>query len=183
VRKFSVLMITALLLSGCSTGKQSQTTALGVIPSCDEIDTSKETSEELKMSCLDGSSEINYHSIKGPIIINVWASWCTGCKEEMPYFVDLYANPIFKSGEIKLLGIDVDEKNADSGPNFIKSFGMSWPHLEDTDGRSKTVFGPGVPVTWFIDSSGKAVGKKIGAYFSKEQLFIQAGKLFGVKFE
>ena len=181
MRKFSLLVITALLLSGCSTGEQSETTALGVIPSCDEIDTSKKTSEELKMSCLDSSSEINYHSIKGPIVINVWASWCTGCKEEMPYFIDLYANPIFKSGEIKLLGIDVDEKNADSGPNFIKSHGMSWPHLEDTDSRSKLVFGPGVPVTYFLDKSGEVIHKHIGAYRSKSQLYEAVEKYFAVK--
>jgi thiol-disulfide isomerase/thioredoxin len=181
VRKFSVLIITALLLSGCSTGEQSQTAALGVIPSCDQIDISKETIEELKMACLDGSSEINYHSIKGPIIINVWASWCTGCKEEMPYFVDLYANPIFKSGQIKLLGIDVDEKNANSGPNFIKSHGMSWPHLEDTDSRTKLVFGPGVPVTYFLDKSGEVIHKYIGAYRSKSQLYEAVEKYFQVK--
>ena len=181
MRKFSLLVITALLLSGCSTGEQPPTAAPGVIPSCDEIDTSKETSEELKMACLDSSSEINYHSIKGPIIINVWASWCTGCKEEMPYFVDLYANLIFKSGEIKLLGIDVDEKNADSGPNFIKSHGMSWPHLEDTDSRSKLVFGPGVPVTYFLDKSGEVIHKHIGAYRSKSQLYEAVEKYFEVK--
>jgi cytochrome c biogenesis protein CcmG/thiol:disulfide interchange protein DsbE len=181
VRKFSLLVITALLISSCSTGEQSQTAALGVIPSCDELDTSKKTSEELKMSCIDGSSEINYHAIKGPIIINVWASWCTGCKEEMPYFVDLYANPMFKSSEIKLLGIDVDEKNADSGPNFIKSYGMSWPHLEDTDGRSKLVFGPGVPVTYFLDKSGEVIHKHIGAYRSKSQLREAVEKYFEVK--
>ena len=181
MRKFSLLVITALLLSGCSTGEQSQTAALGVITSCDEIDTSKETSEELKLSCIDGSSEINYHSIKGPIVINVWASWCTGCKEEMPYFVDLYANSIFKSSEIKLLGVDVDEKNADSGPNFIKSHGMSWPHLEDTDSRSKLIFGPGVPVTYFLDKSGEVIHKHIGAYRSKSQLYEAVEKYFEVK--
>ncbi len=179
--KLSLLVMTALLLSGCSTGERSQTAALGVIPSCDEIDTSKKTSEELKMSCLDNSSEINYYSIKGPIVINVWASWCTGCKEEMPYFVDLYAHPIFKSGEIKLLGIDVDEKDADSGPNFIKSHGMSWPHLEDTDSRSKLVFGPGVPVTYFLDKSGEVIHKHIGAYRSKSQLYEAVEKYFEVK--
>jgi len=181
VRKLSLLIVTTLLLSGCSTGEQSPIAAPGVIPSCDEIDTSKKTSEELKMSCLDSSSEINYHSIKGSIIINVWASWCTGCKEEMPYFVDLYANPVFKNGEIKLLGIDVDEKNADSGPNFIKSHGMSWPHLEDTDSRSKLVFGPGVPVTYFLDKSGAVIHKHIGAYRSKSQLYKAVEKYFEVK--
>jgi cytochrome c biogenesis protein CcmG/thiol:disulfide interchange protein DsbE len=182
VRKFSSLIITALLLSSCSTGERIPTSALGVIPSCDEIDVSKETSGKLIMACLDNSSEINYYSIKGPIIVNVWASWCTGCKEEMPYFVDLYANPIFKSGEIKLLGIDVDEKNADSGPNFIKSYGMSWPHLVDTDGRSKLVFGPGVPVTYFLDKGGEVIHKHIGAYRSKSQLYEAVKKYFEVKF-
>ena len=181
MRKFSVLIVTALLLSSCSTGEQLPTAAPGVIPNCDLIDTSKVSEKSLQMTCLDGSSEINYHSIKGPIIINVWASWCTGCKEEMPYFVDLYANPIFKSGEIKLLGIDVDEKNADSGPNFIKSHGMSWPHLEDTDSRSKLVFGPGVPVTYFLDKSGEVIYKYIGAYRSKSQLYDAVEKYFQVK--
>ena len=181
MRKFSLLIVTALLLSGCSTGEQLPTAAPGVIPSCDQIDTSKETSEVLKMACLDSSSEINYHSIKGPIIINVWASWCTGCKEEMPYFVDLYTNPVFQTGKIKLLGIDVDEKNSDSGPNFIKSHGMRWPHLEDTDSRSKLFFGPGVPVTYFLDKSGVVIHKHIGAYRSKSQLYEAVEKYFEVK--
>ena len=181
MRKLSLLIVITLLLSGCSTGEKTPTLALGDIPSCDQIDTSKVTKKTLQMNCLDGSSAINFHSIKGPIIINVWASWCEGCKEEMPYFIDLYANPVFKSGEIKLLGIDVDEKNADSGPNFIKSYGMSWPHLEDVDGRSKIVFGPGVPATYFLDKNGEIIHKHIGAFLSKAQLYEAVEKFFEVK--
>jgi cytochrome c biogenesis protein CcmG, thiol:disulfide interchange protein DsbE len=181
VRKLSLLIFITLLLSGCSTGEKTPTLALGDIPSCDQIDTSKVTKKTLQMNCLDDSSTINFHSIKGPIIVNVWASWCEGCKEEMPYFIDLYANPVFKNGEIKLLGIDVDEKNADSGPNFIKSYGMRWPHLEDLDGRSKIVFGPGVPVTYFIDKNGEIINKHIGAFLSKAQLYEGVEKYFEVK--
>ena len=181
MRKLSLLIVITLLLSSCSTGEKKLTAALGDIPSCDQIDTSKVTEKTLQMPCLDGLSEINFHSIKGPIIVNVWASWCEGCKEEMPYFIDLYANPVFKSGEIKLLGIDVDEKNADSGPNFIKSYGMSWPHLEDVDGRSKIVFGPGVPVTYFLDKNGEIIHKHIGAFLSKAQLYEAVEKYFEVK--
>ncbi len=181
MRKLSLLIDITLLLSGCSTGGKTPTLALGDIPSCDQIDTSKVTKKTLQMNCLDGSSVINFHSIKGPIIINVWASWCEGCKEEMPYFIDLYANPVFKNGEIKLLGIDVDEKNADSGPYFIKSFGMRWPHLEDVDGRSKIVFGPGVPVTYFLDKHGEIIHKHIGAFLSKAQLYEAVEKYFEVK--
>ena len=181
MRKLSLLVVITLLLSGCSTGEKTPTLALGDIPSCDQIDTSKVTTKKLQMQCLDGSSNINFYSIKGPLIINIWASWCEGCKEEMPYFIDLYANPVFKSGEIKLLGIDVDEKNADSGPDFIKSYGMSWPHLEDVDGRSKLVFGPGVPVTYFLDKRGEIIHKHIGAFLSKTQLYEAVKKYFEVK--
>ena len=181
MRKPSLLIVITLLLSSCSTGEKTPTAALGDIPSCDQIDTSKVSKKSLQMPCLDGSSTVNFHSIKGPIIINVWASWCEGCREEMPYFIDLYANPVFKTGEIKLLGIDVDEKNADSGPNFIKSYGMSWPHLEDVDGRSKIVFGPGVPVTYFLDITGEIIHKHIGAFLSKAQLYEAVEKYFEVK--
>ena len=181
MRKLSLLIVITLLLSGCSTGEKTPTLTPGDIPSCDQIDTSKVTKKTLQMQCLDGSLNINFHSIKGPLIINVWASWCEGCKEEMPYFVDLYAKAIFRSGEIKLLGIDVDEKNADSGPNFIKSHGMSWPHLEDTDSRSKLVFGPGVRLTYFLDKSGEVIHKHIGAYRSKSQLYEAVEKYFKVK--
>ena len=181
MRKLSLLIVITLLLSGCSTGEKTLTAALGDIPSCDQIDTSKVTKQTLHMNCLDGLSVINFHSIKGPIIVNVWASWCEGCREEMPYFIDLYANPLFKNGEIKLLGIDVDEKNADSGPNFVKSYGMSWPHLEDVDGRSKLVFGPGVPVTYFLDNTGEIIHKHIGAFLSKAQLYEAVEKYFEVK--
>ena len=177
----SLLIVISLLLSGCSTGEVAPSVALGSIPSCNQIDTSKVSEESLQMPCLDGFSTINFHSIKGPLIINVWASWCEGCKEEMPYFIDLYANPVFKNSEIKLLGIDVDEKNAESGPNFIKSYGMSWPHLEDVDGRSKIVFGPGVPVTYFLDNTGEIIHKHIGAFLSKAQLYEAVEKYFKVK--
>jgi thiol-disulfide isomerase/thioredoxin len=174
-------MVITLLLSGCSTGEKAPTASLGNIPSCDQIDTSKVTKKTLQMNCLDGSSVINFHSIKGPIIVNVWASWCEGCKEEMPYFIDLYSNSIFQTDKIKLLGIDVDEKNAESGPNFIKAYGMSWPHLEDVDGRSKLVFGPGVPVTYFLDNTGEIIHKHLGTFLSKAQLYEAVEKYFKVK--
>lgn len=153
----------------------------GVIPNCDQIDTSIISNKELSLNCLDSSSQINFHSIKGPIVVNVWGSWCEGCQEEMPYFIDLYANPIFQSGQVKLLGVDVEESSKDAAPRFIKAYGMSWPHLVDSDGRSKGLFGLGVPVTWFINERGEVVDRKIGAYLNKDELFTQVEKAFGVK--
>lgn len=180
MKRFALLTIFSLLLTSCG-GNANQMLNQGFVPNCDQIDTSIISNKELNLNCLDNSSQINFHSIKGPIVVNVWGSWCEGCKEEMPYFIDLYASPNFKSGEIKLLGVDVEENSKDAATRFIKAYGMSWPHLVDSDGRSKGLFGLGVPVTWFIDERGEAVDKKIGAYLNKDELFTQVEKAFGVK--
>ena len=180
MKRFALLTIFSLLLTSCG-GNANQMLNQGFVLNCDQIDTSIISNKELSLDCLDNSSQINFHSIKGPIVVNVWGSWCEGCKEEMPYFIDLYASPIFKSGEIKLLGVDVEESSKDAATRFIKAYGMSWPHLVDSDGRSKGLFGLGVPVTWFIDERGEVVDKKIGAYLNKDELFTQVEKAFGVK--
>ena len=181
MKRFSLIIASLFLLTSCSTGELPQTLTPGSIPSCDQIDVTKTTTEKLEMPCLDGSSVINFHTIKGPIIINVWGSWCEGCREEMPYLVDLYATETFTSGKIKLLGIDVDESSLDAGPNFIKSHSMTWPHLLDIDSKSKFVFGMGVPVTWFIDANGEVIYKHVGSYRAKEELYQQVEKYFKVK--
>ena len=181
MKKLLITITSVLLITSCSTSQPLQTKTLGSVPSCDQIDISKVSDKKLEMPCLDGSSIINFYSIKGPIIINVWGSWCEGCREEMPYLVDLYATEAFKSGEIKLLGIDVEESTLEAGPNFIKSHSMTWPHLLDIDSKSKFVFGMGVPVTWFIDANGDVIYKHIGAYRAKKELYDQVEKYFKVK--
>jgi thiol-disulfide isomerase/thioredoxin len=181
VKKLLIIITSVLLITSCSTSEPLQTKTLGSVPSCDQIDISKVSDKKLEMPCLDGSSIINFNSIKGPIIINVWGSWCEGCREEMPYLVDLYATEVFTSGKIKLLGIDVEESTLEAGPNFIKSHSMTWPHLLDIDSKSKFVFGMGVPVTWFIDANGDVIYKHIGAYRAKKELYDQVEKYFKVK--
>ena len=179
MKRLLILLITTLLLSGCTS--PAKVSAPGVVTSCDEIRLLESAEKSALMGCLDGSSEINFHQIKGPLLINVWGSWCEGCKQEMPYFVELYQSPLFASGQIQMLGVNVEEKSKEDAINYIEKSGMSWPNLNDVSGISKSIFGPGVPVTWFIDENGKAIDIKIGAYTNKKQLFNQVEKAFGVK--
>ena len=173
------LLITVLLISGCTL--PTKVSAPGVVTSCDQIRLLESANKSVLMGCLDGLSEINFHQLKGPLLINVWGSWCEGCRQEMTYFVELYQNPLFKSGQIQMLGVNVEEKSKEDAIDYIQKSGMSWPNLEDTSGISKSIFGLGVPVTWFIDENGKAIDIKIGAYTNKNQLFNQVEKAFGVQ--
>jgi len=179
VKKISILLITTLLISSCSSGTQES--SLGFMPDCDQIKLLDTADKSTVMPCLGGEVSINFHQLKGPMVINVWGSWCEGCKEEMPYFVDLYKTASFESGQIQLLGINVEESSKVEAIEYIKKSDMSWPHLEDLVGISKSIFGPGVPVTWFVNEAGENVGTKIGAYKNKDQLFEQVEKAFGIK--
>jgi cytochrome c biogenesis protein CcmG, thiol:disulfide interchange protein DsbE len=179
MKKLLSLLIITLLISACTS--PTKVSAPGVVASCDQIKLLESADKSVLMGCLDGLGEINFHQLKGPLLMNVWGSWCEGCKQEMPYFVELYQNPLFKSGQIQILGINVEEKSKDDAIQYIKKSGMSWPNLEDTNGISKSIFGPGVPVTWFIDENGKTIDIKIGAYANKKQLLNQVEKAFGVK--
>ena len=179
MRKLSILLIMTLLMTGCTSA--TKVNSPGFVAPCDQIKLAESAEKSVMLSCLDGSGEINFHQLKGPLLISVWGSWCEGCKQEMPYFVELYQNPLFKSGQIQMLGINVEEKSKDDAIEYIQKSGMNWPNLEDKNGISKSIFGPGVPVTWFIDENGKTVETKIGAYTNKKQLFNQIEKAFGVK--
>jgi thiol-disulfide isomerase/thioredoxin len=178
MKRISLLFVCTLLLSSCTSTPKLD--GNGVIPGCDEIRVGVASDKKLDLPCLDGSTSIDFHQITGPIVINIWGSWCEGCRQEMPYFIDLYATPSFMSGQIQLLGIGVEENSPTSGPDYIKQSGMSWPHLNDVNDQTKAIFGPGVPVTWFIDSQGVVVEKHIGAYQNKQQLFDQVEKAFGI---
>ena len=179
MKKLLGLLITTLLISGCTS--PTEVSAPGVVTSCDQIRLLESANKSALMGCLDGSGEIDFHQLKGPLLINVWGSWCEGCKQEMPYFVELYQNPLFKNGQIQMLGVNVEEKSKEDAIDYIQKSGMSWPNLEDTSEISKSIFGPGVPVTWFIDENGKTIDIKIGAYTNKKQLFNQVEKAFGIK--
>ena len=176
MKKILILLL-ALSLTGCSSVTKT-VTAKGEVVDCAEVDYVAANPGETLLNCLTGTEKISVESLRGPLILNVWGSWCGPCKQEMPYFVELNDQA---KGKVKLLGIAVEEAKSQDSKDFIISNGMTWPNLYDAKGITRANFGMGVPITWFIDKEGKNVGTKIGAYTNKQQLFDQVEKAFGVK--
>jgi hypothetical protein len=83
--------------------------------------------------------------------------------------------------QIQLIGIDVEEKRIEDGRMFARTHGIMWPNLYDAEGVTRSHFGMGVPVTWFIDSDGKVLYKKIGPFESTEELRVMTFKYFGLR--
>ena len=175
MKAISVLIISTILLSSCGTGAPKNVAA-GKIVSCSVIPTDSSKTSGTSLTCIDGNSKVLLESIKGPAVINVWGSWCVPCRDEMSFLRELAA-----TGKVQIIGIDVEEADMESARKFVIEQGMTWPNLYDKDGSTKSSFGMGVPVTWYLDSKGEVAYKHVGVLKSKEQLFSEVEKYLGVK--
>ena len=175
MKAIATLLVSIFLLTSC--GSQTpKSLGNGKVISCSTIATDSSKTSGTTLDCLDGNSEILLESIKGPAVINVWGSWCIPCRQEMPFLRELAA-----TGKVKIIGIDVEEKNMEAARKFIVDQGMTWPNLYDKDGSTKSTFGMGVPITWYLDLDGKVVYRHIGVLKSKNQLFSEVEKYLGIK--
>ena len=171
-----LILLLALSLTGCSS--VTKTVALkGEVVDCAEVDYVAANPGDTLLKCLTGSQKISVESLRGPLILNVWGSWCGPCEQEMPYFVEFNDQA---KGKVKLLGIAVEEAKAQDSKDFITANGITWPNLYDAKGVTRSTFGMGVPVTWFIDEQGTVVYKHVGVINSTAELIDLTNKYLKV---
>lgn len=166
-----ISLIIMALLSPSAAHASSQTVA-----SCSSISINKSIVKGISLPCLDNKSKVIYQSIKGPVLVNVFGSWCEPCNQEIPHFLELQA-----LHKVAIVGIDVEERNMQAGRDFVLKKKMTWPILFDVTSVTRGIFGLGVPVTWFIDAKGKVVYKQIGLITSTSQLKSEVTKYLKVK--
>jgi len=170
------LIVCVLVLSGCSSTEP--VAQKGEVISCESVTIDKSVVKGITLECVDGSPGAIAESLRGPMILNVWGSWCTACLDEMPEFVSFYSKA---KGKVQLVGVAVEEASSANSQRFIKENGMTWPNYYDRDSKTRGYFGMGVPVTLFIDASGATVFKKIGVIKSVDELAELTEKYLGVK--
>ena len=169
-------IVAVLLLSGCSSTEPVAQNSQVI--SCESVTTDKSVVKGIALECVDGSPGAIIESLRGPMVLNVWGSWCTTCLDEMPEFVSFYSKA---KGKVQLVGVAVEEAAPANSQRFIKENGMTWPNFYDRENETRAYFGMGVPVTLFIDASGNTVYKKIGVIESESELMELTEKYLGVQ--
>ncbi len=164
--KRALILLLALSLTGCSSSTKPAASK-GEVVDCVDVSHVPAKVGDTLLNCLISTQKVSVESLRGPLIVNVWGSWCGPCADEIPVFVDFYQRA---NGKVKLLGIAVEEAKAQDSKDFIISYGITWPNLYDAKGKTRGTFGMGVPVTWFIDEQGAVVYKHIGVVKSTEEL-------------
>ncbi len=96
-----------------------------------------------------------------PIVINFWASWCPPCRQESPGFERLWRR--YQDTGILFVGVDIQDEVSDAEA-YVREFGLTFPNGVDPDGAITVDYGViGLPVTFFIGSSGIVEGRWVGA--------------------
>jgi cytochrome c biogenesis protein CcmG/thiol:disulfide interchange protein DsbE len=86
------------------------------------------------------------------VVVNLWASWCGPCRDELPVVQRLADRA---DGRLHVLGVDVGD-----GREAAASFGagkqVTMPTLYDRERRLLSALGRvNLPVTIFVDAAGR----------------------------
>ena len=86
-----------------------------------------------------------------PTVVNLWASWCGPCKEEMPAVQRFAtANP-----GVRVVGIAIDDA-PDAARDFAREVGVKFPLGVDSDDGVGDGYGvTGLPTTFLLDRQGR----------------------------
>lgn len=110
---------------------------------------------------IDGKP-ISLASLRGhPVVLNFYASWCPGCKQEHPYLLDAWN--AFSPRGVRFVGVEFEDTASDLR-SYMRRYGGGWPTLEDPNQQTAISFGVSAPPeTFFIDRQGVVRYKATGA--------------------
>jgi cytochrome c biogenesis protein CcmG, thiol:disulfide interchange protein DsbE len=103
---------------------------------------------------LGGGGTRSLEDYRGKVVlVNVWASWCEPCRDELPLIEKAHKRLSARGGTV--LGIDVKE-NSGAALKAVDEFGLSFPNLRDRDGSFVRKWGQtGYPESYLIDRRGR----------------------------
>ena len=144
------LLLAALLLVGLRLAPDKETIPSPLIG---------KPAPDFTLPRLHGEGKLSRTDLLGePYLLNVWASWCPGCRVEHEQ-----VSRIAQSGEIPVYGLNYKDA-PDDARRWLKRYGDPYKAiLQDLDGQVGIDFGVyGAPETFLIDARGIVRYKYIG---------------------
>jgi thiol-disulfide isomerase/thioredoxin len=97
-----------------------------------------------------------------PVLLNLWATWCVPCRQEMPALDRLQAK--FAKSGLLVLPLSIDRRGAPAVRKFYRDLGLAALAVYvDRSGEAAGDLGAaGVPTTLLVDRDGREIGRKLG---------------------
>jgi thiol-disulfide isomerase/thioredoxin len=103
--------------------------------------------------------------LKGKVtLVNLWATWCAPCRDELPYVQKLY-DQVRASADFAVITLNMDDNTGLIAP-FMKQSGYTFPALPALEYEREFGLGLGLPRTWIVNAEGTLVQQRLGAGLS-----------------
>jgi peroxiredoxin len=123
-----------------------------------------EMAADFKLQSLSGPP-VTLSSLRGKVVfLNVWATWCGPCREEMPSMETLYE--AFKNRkDFVILAVSQDRRGRAAVEPFVEKNHFNFDILLDPENVVGDAYNvSGVPETFIIDRKGRIVAHHMGAF-------------------
>ncbi|MGD2069447.1 MAG: TlpA disulfide reductase family protein [Gemmatimonadota bacterium] len=136
--------------------------------------TAGEPAPSFQVTDLDGNP-VRLADYRGKVVlVNIWATWCAPCREEMPSMERLYGE--IEDDDFVILAVSVDaapgERDQGGRPGVSKTrlaefagdLDLTFPILHDPSGKIEDSYQTtGVPESFLVDRDGVIVRRIAGA--------------------
>ena len=112
-------------------------------------------------SLTDASGSVSSSALKGKwSVVNVWGTWCVGCRQEHPVLVEIARQ---KLPQVAFVGLDWKDNDAQA-LGWLSELGNPYDSIgADREGRVAIDWGVyGAPETFLVNPQGIIVHKQIG---------------------
>ncbi|MFK4082583.1 TlpA family protein disulfide reductase [Kribbella sp. NPDC020789] len=169
-RRTTLLLATALLIAGCSTGQQSAQNRQGqsgFVSGTGNVSVfakaDRKPAPVLTGETLDGKKWTLSDQLGKVVVLNVWGSWCPPCRQEAPDFVKA-AEELGSS--VQFVGLNTRDLDPAPARRFQQEFKVPYPSVYDPSGKALLRFrgqiSPNaIPTTLVIDKEGKVAARAI----------------------
>jgi thiol-disulfide isomerase/thioredoxin len=188
MRRALVALAAAFVLTGCSDGGEI------ALPGPAEIDVDTPELRQMKaqagvegcpptpeghvdgglpavtLPCFGGGRDVDLGALRGPMVVNLWASWCGPCRREMPLLQQFHEE---YGDRVGVLGIDWQDPQVESAMDLVVDSGVTYPLVADPETELATVDGMtvrGLPGLVLLDAEGRVVYRNLMEIESEDQL-------------
>jgi thiol-disulfide isomerase/thioredoxin len=95
------------------------------------------------------------------VVLNLWATWCTPCKKEMPDLAELQKQ--LGGPDFEVVALSLDRKGLEASQAFLTENNIALAAYIEPETKSLTALQAiGLPATILIDRNGKEAGRILG---------------------
>jgi peroxiredoxin len=94
------------------------------------------------------------------VVLDFWATWCHGCKEEIPWFAEFERK--YSDKGLSVIGVSLDEDGWKVVKPFTKAMAVSYRIVLGNDSTAKEYGVGSMPDTFIIDRDGRIAATYMG---------------------